>query len=115
MNSLYEYNEVIIQNTDAIFLNSEISKNSNSYKLLFNLSDKRNLKTSDKYIALSNLILIALSYSTWRNIKKALNKTTSFKYQLQLEIKNLKYLSDHILCQTFKIISSISSKTCNSN
>ena len=55
MNSLYEYNEVIIQNMDAIFVNSEISKKPNSYKLLLNLSDKRNLKTSDKYIALSNL------------------------------------------------------------
>ena len=51
MNSLYEYNEVILQNTDAIFLNSEISKKSNSYKLLLNLSDKKNLKTSDKHIA----------------------------------------------------------------
>ena len=55
MNSLYEYNEVIIQNTDAIFVDSEISKKFNSYKLLLNLSHKRNLKTSDKYIALSDL------------------------------------------------------------
>ena len=55
MNSLCEYNEVIIQNTDAIFVNSEISKKPNCYKSLLNLSDKRNLKTSDKYIALSDL------------------------------------------------------------
>ena len=55
MNSLYEYNELIIQNTDAIFVDSEISKKRNSYKLLLILSDKRNLKTSDKYIALSDL------------------------------------------------------------
>ena len=55
MNSLYEYNELIIQSTDAIFVDSEISKKPNSYKLLLILSDKRNLKTSDKYIALSDL------------------------------------------------------------
>ena len=55
MNSLYEYNELIIQNTDAIFVDSEISKKRNSYKLLLILSDKRNLKTRDKYIALSDL------------------------------------------------------------
>ena len=55
MNSLYKYNELIIQNTDAIFVDSEISKKRSSYKLLLILSDKRNLKTSDKYIALSDL------------------------------------------------------------
>ena len=55
MNSLYEYNELIIQSTDAIFVDSEISKKPNSYKLLLIFSDKRNLKTSDKYIALSDL------------------------------------------------------------
>ena len=40
---------------DTIFMNSKNSGTSDSHKLLFNLSDKINLKKSDKYVALSNL------------------------------------------------------------
>ena len=40
---------------DTIFMNSENSKTSDPYRLLFNLSDKINLKRSDKYVVLSNL------------------------------------------------------------
>ena len=40
---------------DTIFMNSENSKTSDTYRLLFNLSDKINLKRSDKYVVLSNL------------------------------------------------------------
>ena len=36
-------------------MNSKKSKTSNPYRLLINLSDKINLKRSDKYVALSNL------------------------------------------------------------
>ena len=36
---------------DNIFLNSEKSKASDTYRLLFNLSDKVDLKKSDKYVA----------------------------------------------------------------
>ena len=36
-------------------MNSKNSKKSKTYKLLLNLSDKTNLKKSDKYVALSNL------------------------------------------------------------
>ena len=43
---------------DTVFMNSENSKTSNPYRLLLNLSDKINLKRSDKYIALSNLKII---------------------------------------------------------
>ena len=39
---------------DAIFMSSEDSKTSNFHRLLFNLSDKIDLKRSDKYVALSN-------------------------------------------------------------
>ena len=45
---------------------SENSKTSNSYRLLLKLSDKLNLKRSDKYVALSNLSI----YYTWKKIKK---------------------------------------------
>ena len=40
---------------DIIFMNSKNSKTSDPYKLLLNLSDKLELKRSDKYVVLSNL------------------------------------------------------------
>ena len=40
---------------DTIFINSKNSKTSDSHRLLINLTDKINLKRSNKYIALSNL------------------------------------------------------------
>ena len=36
---------------DIIFMNSENSKTSNPHRLLFNISDKINLKRSDKDVA----------------------------------------------------------------
>ena len=42
---------------NTIFMNSGNSKTSNPHRLLINLSEKINLKRSDKYIALSNLSL----------------------------------------------------------
>ena len=40
---------------DTIFINSKNSKTSDPHRLLLNLSEKINLKRSDKYVALSNL------------------------------------------------------------
>ena len=40
---------------DTIFMNSENSKTFERHKLLLNLTDKLNLKRSDKYVALSNI------------------------------------------------------------
>ena len=40
---------------DTIFMNCENSKTSDPHRLLLNLSNKMNLKRSDKYVALSNL------------------------------------------------------------
>ena len=40
---------------NAMFMNSENSKTSNPHTLLLNLSDKINLKRSDKYVTLSRL------------------------------------------------------------
>ena len=59
---------------DITFMNSEISKTSDPQTLSFNLSDKINLKISDKYVALSNLSI----YQTWRNIKRSY-KNNRFK------------------------------------
>ena len=42
---------------DTIFMNSDASKTSDPHRLLLNISDKINLKRSDKYVALSNLCI----------------------------------------------------------
>ena len=55
-------------------MNSENSKTSDPHRLLLNLSDKINLKRSDKYVALSNLSI----YYTWKNIKRSY-KNNNFK------------------------------------
>ena len=39
---------------DTIFMNLKNSKTSDPHRLLLNLSDKMNLKRSDKYVALPN-------------------------------------------------------------
>ena len=46
-------------------MNFENSKTSDSHRLLLNLADKKDLKRSDKYVALSHLSM----YYTWKNIK----------------------------------------------
>ena len=86
-------------------MNSANIKTSGPHRLLLNLSDKINLKRSDKYVALSNLSI----YYIWKNIKKSY-KNTNLKYHLRHGIKILNYLMDHILYQIFKIILSIFKK-----
>ena len=66
-------------------MHSEISKIYDPYRLLLNLSDKLNIKTSDKYIALSNLSI----YYIQKKYKRTIKKTINFKYQLQHRTKNL--------------------------
>ena len=48
---------------DTIFMNSKNSETFDPHRLLVNLSEKINLKRSDKYVALSNLSI----YYTWKN------------------------------------------------
>ena len=91
---------------DTIFMNCEKRKTSDPHRLLLNLTDKINLKRSDKYVPLLNLRI----YYTWKNIRNH-TKTINLKYLGQRGMKNLNYLMQHILHQTFKIILSISSKT----
>ena len=61
---------------DTIFMNSKNSSTSDPHRLLFNLTDKKTLKSSDKYVALSNLSI----YYTRKNIKKSY-KNINLKYQ----------------------------------
>ena len=69
--------------TDDIFTNSEDSKTSDSHRLLTNLSDKIDLKRSDKYVALSNLSI----YYT-RKIIKISYKINKFKISAPTWNKN---------------------------
>ena len=55
-------------------MNSRNSKISTPERLLLNLSDKIDLKRSDKYVALSNLCI----YYTWKNIENSY-KSNNFK------------------------------------
>ena len=50
---------------DTIYMNSENSKKSESHRLSLNLTDKINLKGSDKYVSLLNLRI----YYTQKNSK----------------------------------------------
>ena len=58
---------------DTIFMNFENSERSDPHRLLFNLTDKINLRRNDKYVALSNL---SIQY-TWRNIKMSYKNNNS--------------------------------------
>ena len=80
---------------DTIFMNSKNSKKtttSEPHRLLLNLSDKLNLKKSDKHVALSNLSM----YETRENTKTSYKKI-NLKYQLQRGMKILNYVMDHLL------------------
>ena len=58
----------LLNRMDIIFMISEGSKASDPHRLLLNLSDKTNLKRSDKYVALSNISM----YYKWKNIRKVI-------------------------------------------
>ena len=50
-------------------MNSKNSETSKPHVLVFNLTDKLDLKRTDKYVALSNLPI----YCTWKNMKNSYN------------------------------------------
>ena len=83
-------------------MNSDNSKTPDRQRLLLNLSDKINLKTSGKYAALSNHIRL--------KIQKIHTKVISLKYHVRYGMKSLNYLIYHILYQIFKTILNISLK-----
>ena len=59
---------------DTIFMSSKNSKTSDPHRQLLNLTDKINLKRSEKFVALSNLSI----YYTYKNIKMS-HKNNKFK------------------------------------
>ena len=60
---------------NTIFMNSKNSKLSYPHRLLLNLTDKKDLRRKDKYIALSNL---SIYYTNNTNIKLSY-KNNKFK------------------------------------
>ena len=99
---MQQYNELKLE-IDAIFMNSKNSKTSDPHKLLLGLSDKMNLKRSDKYVDISKRSI----YYTWKNVTMSYK---NLKYLLQYGMKNVNYLMDHILYHIFKIVLSRSLK-----
>ena len=83
------------------FMNFENIKTSEPHRILLNLTDKINLKCSDKYVVLSNLSI----YYTWKN-----TKVRNLKLLCQSGMINQRFVIDHILQEIIKIIFSISSK-----
>ena len=86
-------------------MNSENSKTPKPYVLILKLTYKLDLRLGENNIALSNLSI----YYTWKNIKHLYNYTITinFKYLHHYGMINLNYHMYRILCQIFKIISSI--------
>ena len=68
---------------DTIFINSEDIKTSHNHRLLLNVTDKVDLRRSDKYVDLSNLSI----HYTWKSIKMSY-KNSKFKI-LSLKFKSM--------------------------
>ena len=60
---------------DTIFMNSENSRTHEYHVLVLKLTNKLDLRRSQKTIALSNLSI----YHTWKNIKSTVSKITKNK------------------------------------
>ena len=88
-------------------MNSVNSKTSDPHELLLNLSDKINLKRSNKCVVLSN-------FSIYYTREKKSYKNRKFKLSAPSWNEKFEYPMGRILCQIFKIISSISLKSMKS-
>ena len=77
-------------------MNSKNSKVLNSHRLLLDILDRINLKTSDKCVALSNLSI----YYTWKNVKKSYHsnkfKTSARTWNKKLELPDASYSISNI-------------------
>ena len=73
-------------------MNSENSEIYEPYKLLINLANKKDIRRSYKYIALSNLSI----YYTCKDIEKS-SINNEFKISAATRNENLSYLTDSII------------------
>ena len=83
------------------YMDSENSKTSDFHRLLRSLSDKINLKSTNKNVALSNLS----TYYSWKHMKKSYKNN---KFKMSIGLKKLNYLMDYIVYEIFKITLKIS-------
>ena len=71
---------------DTIFINSKNSGTSHPHRLVLNLTDKINLKKSNKYVTSSNFSI----YYTWKNMKRSYKnnifKTTAPPWNEEFEL-----------------------------
>ena len=72
-------------------MDSENSKTSEPYRLLFNLPDKINLKRSDKYVALSNLSINYARKNVKTSCKNKKFKTSTPTSNEEFELPNRSY------------------------
>ena len=82
---------------DNIFMNSENSKTSDPYRILLNVTDKINLKTSDKYVALSKYEL-KISVPTWNEefeLPDALYSVSDIQNYFEFIIKKHETVTDN--------------------
>ena len=67
---------------DTIFMNSENSKTSHPHKLLLNVSHKIDLKSSGKYVALSNISILYMKKILKSHTEKSISDPTWKKIDL---------------------------------
>ena len=90
---------------ETIFENRENIKTSEPHKFVLHLSQRLDVRKSNKHVALQNLFICF----TWKNIKKKHYKNNN------LEIIAPTWNDELEFCQIFKIILNISLKTWNIN
>ena len=83
-------------------MKSRNSQTSDSHRLLLILQIKKTYKQ-----VVNTLLYQIIAFAVHGRIEKSHTKITNFKYQLQRGMINSNYLTDQILYQIFKIISSI--------
>ena len=91
---------------ETIFINTENSTINGPHKFVLNLSERLDLRSSNKHVALQNLSI----YYTWKNIRKQY-KNYKLKIKLQYGMMSFSYEMILILFQIFKILSSTSLKS----
>ena len=91
---------------DPIFMNSKNIQTSYALRLLMNFADKINLKTSDKYLPLTNLSI----YEPGKNIKKSY-KNNTFKIPPSTWNEEFELPDGSYSFQIFKITLNISKQS----
>ena len=91
---------------ENIFMNTENSKTNELHRFKLDLTDKLNLKSPNRNMALATLSI----YYTWKNIKSEYNNI-NLKFLLQHGMILLIYLMDLIPLQIFRIILNLLSKS----